>query len=117
MDQQAQPERHFGIPLRSAEEQVVRAAPPAALQAFQPLPTPTGAAPYRLDLGLVLGPDRLAAIHHAGQLCFHCVGDTGGVKAPQPQESVAAQLVADLTGAAAPAFLYHLGDVVYFNGQ
>src|SRR5579859_3624308 len=112
MDQQAQPERHFGIPLRSAEEQVVRTAPPTAVQAFQPLPSPTGSAPFRLDLGQVLGPTRLAAIHQAGQLSFHCVGDTGGVKTPLPQESVAARMVADLSSASPPAFLYHLGDVV-----
>ncbi len=50
---------------------------------------------------------------------FHCVGDTGGVKDPEYQTDVATAMKADLEAAAdeLPRFFYHLGDVVYFNGQ
>ena len=36
---------------------------------------------------------------------------------PHPQIDVAAALTFDLTAEPRPAFLYHLGDVVYFNGD
>jgi hypothetical protein len=52
-----------------------------------------------------------------GQLVFHVVGDTGGVKNPNFQNDVVAAMDADLNGQNPPSFFYHLGDVVYFNGQ
>lgn len=53
------------------------------------------------------------------QLVFHVVGDTGGVHGTETQDAVAAAMVTQLgaTGDAQPQFFYHLGDVVYFNGQ
>lgn len=89
-------------------------------QQRQPLPTPTGTAPYHLSLDSVLTPAQMQAINNAGKLVFHIVGDTGGVKAPQSQEIVMQHMDADLTVAdatARPAFFYHLGDVVYYYGQ
>ena len=65
-------------------------------------------------------PEFTAEAATLGKLVFHCVGDTGGVKSPQFQESVAAAMNADLGAALmrrGPRFFYHLGDVVYFNGQ
>ena len=60
-------------------------------------------------------------------MAFHCVGDTGGIKNPEPQKLVAAgmeeslkgaQIAPSLRGAAmAPAFCYHIGDVIYYNGE
>jgi hypothetical protein len=83
---------------------------------FESLPAPTGKPPYRLDLAGVIGAASIAKLEASGSVSFHSIGDSGGVKDPQPQQSVAAALEADLAAFPA-AFLYHLGDVVYFNGE
>src|SRR5436305_6915560 len=86
---------------------------------FQPLPKPTGPTPYHLSLEQVI-PDKVPAIKEAGRLVFHIAGDTGGVKVPQDQRIVAMHMVTDYEGtdtATQPAFFYHLGDVVYYNGE
>ncbi len=86
---------------------------------FQPLPAPTGAAPFRLDLEEIV-PHAVEAARKAGGMAFHMVGDTGGVQDPDPQTLVAAGLVRDAAQAGpygVPAFFYHFGDVVYFDGQ
>jgi hypothetical protein len=87
-------------------------------QAFQPLPIPLGAAPYHYDLESVI-PGITAQAAKNGKLVFHCVGDTGGINNAAYQNGVAEAMKADLTLPAtqAPNFFYHLGDVVYFNGQ
>lgn len=108
----------FGVPLSPAESQVSKNHGFRANQTFQPLPPPTGAPPYRMSLESVIGSDAARRIERAGELVFHCTGDTGGVKSPEPQQIVAYWMQQDLarrTGA--PAFFYQLGDVVYFNGQ
>ena len=73
-----------------------------------------------LPLDLVLrDPDEEKRIEKAGRLIFHCVGDTGGIHGTAAQEAVAHAMEAQIQRAAAPdrpAFFYHLGDVVYFNG-
>jgi acid phosphatase type 7 len=111
--------RRFGTPLHPAEAQVSKSHGFRANQVFQPLPSPTGVAPFHLGLETVLGVDATTKITEAGQLVFHCAGDTGGVKAPQPQQIVAYWMEQDLVSGAAvlPSFFYHLGDVVYYNGQ
>jgi hypothetical protein len=50
---------------------------------------------------------------------FHAIADTGGVKNPDFQMGVASAMKNDLHLAAgqAPLFCYHVGDVVYFNGE
>lgn len=65
----------------------------------------------------MLGPDRLAAIQQDGALRFHCVGDTGGWRDPEPQRQVAAAMVAELAGDSQVDFFYHLGDIVYPHGE
>ena len=52
-------------------------------------------------------------------MVFHLIGDTGGVKDAEYQDNVAAQLIKQLGsgGASAPQFCYHVGDVVYFQGD
>jgi hypothetical protein len=53
-------------------------------------------------------------------MVLHIVGDTGGVKYPVPQEIVAMAQEQQFDGsdtAARPSFFYHLGDVVYYNGE
>jgi hypothetical protein len=99
----------------SAEEQVIRAHPPHGNQSFQPLPPPTGQFPYRLSLETILGGQKLA---DAAQVSFHVIGDTGGVKFPVAQQITADVMARDFDDPdGAPAFCYHVGDVVYYNGE
>src|SRR5579859_5545095 len=89
-------------------------------QSQQPLPTPTGKPPYHLALDSVLTPAQMQGIQSAQKLVFHVVGDTGGVKTPQDQQSVAEHMEADFDAqdpTERPAFFYHLGDVVYYYGE
>ncbi len=87
-------------------------------QKFQPLPTPLGEPPYHFDLETAV-PGIGATAAQLGKLVFHVVGDTGGVNNPTHQAAVSAAMVDDLASPAdqLPRFFYHLGDVVYFNGQ
>ena len=85
----------------------------------QPLPAPTGQAPYRMDLADII-PDAVEAMKKAGGMAFHMIGDTGGVQDPKPQELVASGLETDAGQAGpygVPGFFYHLGDVIYFDGE
>jgi hypothetical protein len=81
-------------------------------QRFQDLPAPTGLPPYHLSLDDVLSPNQIKKIKRDGNLTFHCVGDTGGIKQPASQ-----QLVAYAMENKPASFFYHLGDVVYYNGE
>jgi hypothetical protein len=86
---------------------------------FQPLPTPLGKPPFRFDLSDLLHPDDVAKIAQSGKLVFHTVGDTGDERGKQ-MDFVAEMMTADYDkspAGAAPAFMYHLGDVVYFAGD
>jgi hypothetical protein len=84
---------------------------------FQPLPAPAGPAPYRFDLAQLLSADEVASITQAGTLVFHTVGDTGDYRGRQ-QDFVAEMMTQDAQRSdELPAFLYHLGDVVYFAGD
>ena len=58
------------------------------------------------------------AIRSAGKLAFHIIGDTGGVRSPIPQQIVASHMEADSHASQpAAAFLYLVGDLVYYYGQ
>src|SRR5262249_7161382 len=86
---------------------------------FQPLPPPNGPAPFRYDLSRLLAADDIQKIRDSGILIFHTVGDTGDYRGQQ-QDFVAAMMKIDANNLAdgkKPAFLYHLGDVVYFAGD
>jgi acid phosphatase type 7 len=86
---------------------------------FQPLPPPNGPAPYRYDLSHLLTAADVKTITDAGVLVCHTVGDTGDYRGRQ-QDFVAAMMTADagtLPDGRKPAFLYHLGDVIYFAGD
>jgi Calcineurin-like phosphoesterase len=68
------------------------------------------------------GPESIQAIKQAGQIVFHCVGDTGASSEGKYGDElrVSDQVTEDSrTSAAAdrPAFFYHLGDVVYNFGE
>jgi 3',5'-cyclic AMP phosphodiesterase CpdA len=115
-DSQA-PERSFSAPLYPASTQVSKRHGFRSNQTFEPLPPPTGTYPYRLQLTDVLRPDEAARIGAADTLVFHVAGDTGGVKTPEPQQIVAMHMENDFSLADPPSFLYHLGDIVYYNGS
>jgi predicted phosphodiesterase len=103
------PPRRVGIPPTSADAQAQKLQAPLPTQAFAPLPSPTGAYPFRLStqaLGIAAAESRV----------LHLVGDTGGVKDPNPQMHVAAAMIADRATSGAELF-YVLGDVIYFNGD
>lgn len=87
-------------------------------QRFQPLPPPLGEPPYHYVLQTVF-PDIATTATNLGKLVFHTVGDTGGIKHPEYQVDVAGAMKSDLSRPpeTRPLFFYHLGDVVYYNGQ
>jgi len=87
-------------------------------QRFQPLPAPLGEPPYHYDLETSV-PEIGKSAAKNGHLVFHVVGDTGGIKDAAPQSAVAAAMKGDLNLPVdqCPSFFYHLGDVVYFNGE
>jgi hypothetical protein len=89
-------------------------------QPFRDLPPATGLPPFRLSLESVLSSDAMQSIENSGKLVFHAVGDTGGVNTPTYIENVANYMEADFSGndpSTHPSFFYHLGDVVYYDGE
>lgn len=89
---------------------------------------PPRVSPPRLDLADVLGADLLQPIAGARQISFHAAGDTGAAKVNRSQKMATAIRheagVADLmagdvehAGEQAPAFFFHLGDIVYNFGE
>jgi hypothetical protein len=88
--------------------------------AFNPIPAEhVQPADLTYDVAKILTPEKIASVHAAGKIVFHSVGDTGGVYGTDIQHALAVQMEGQITGADekdAPAFFYHLGDVVYFNG-
>jgi len=89
-------------------------------QPWRDLPVPSGLPPFRLSLDAVLSAEAMATINNSGMLIFHSVGDTGGVNTPTQIENVATYMEKDFAGSditAHPSFFYHLGDVVYYDGE
>ena len=92
---------------------------------FVPLPFPAvaGVAEPILTLAAALGaagPATEAAIEKAGQIAFHCAGDTGATAGPKTENEVVDKLLADFTGEAPaqlPQFFLNLGDIVYSFGE
>lgn len=95
--------------------------PPPRIIEFEPIPErfqPQKPSPYRADLSEFIAADEVNELTAAGQMTFHCVGDTGGVKRPEAQMLVARGMERSLdTDKLAPSFCYHLGDVVYYTGE
>ncbi len=108
-----------GIALSSAGSQVTRSN-----TSWQPLPTPIGKPPYRLDLADVTGVNA-ETIKKSGKLAFQVTANTGwghseGVQTGQYQDGVARSLQAELQSAKPedrPSFLYLLGNIVFFDGD
>jgi calcineurin-like phosphoesterase family protein len=68
----------------------------------------------------VVDPEAAKTATDAGKLVFHAIGDSGGIHGDDIQSAVAEAMEGQIKHASPadrPAFLYHLGDVVYFNGQ
>lgn len=68
----------------------------------------------------VIVPDAAATAQSEGKLVFHVIGDSGGIHGDDVQVAVAEAMEDQIKAASKankPAFLYHVGDVVYFNGQ
>src|ERR1700733_4070010 len=82
------PRHHFAQTRPPAEGGHSQKAPLYHGSKAQPLPPPTGASPYRLDLADIV-PDAVTAMKTAGGMAFHMIGDTGGVQNPTPQILVA----------------------------
>lgn len=81
-----------------------------------------------LDLADFISPEIIKAIQTAGKISFHAVGDTGAAKVNRAQTAataigheaaVAGAMAKDVQqeGADAPAFFFHLGDVIYNFGE
>jgi predicted phosphodiesterase len=93
---------------------VIKKNQPDDSHKFQNLPEPTGQYPYHLSL------ETANILATGDKLVFHMVGDTGSLRSPDFQKLVAAQMQEQFVGVAEPdqpAFLYHLGDVVYNHGE
>jgi Calcineurin-like phosphoesterase len=68
----------------------------------------------------VIVPETAAAAAAAGKLVFHVIGDSGGIHGDDVQGAIAEAMERQIKSAQPadkPGFLYHVGDVVYFNGQ
>jgi hypothetical protein len=94
------------------------------LNSVEPIPEPAGGATEPvLTLEQVYGSQGASitqTITTAGQIVFHCVGDTGSAEGPTTQSEVADKMVSDFSeadSADVPSFFYHLGDVVYYFGE
>ena len=90
----------------------------------QPVPQPAAAATEPiLTLAQIYGSQGATitqTIQTAGQIVFHCLGDTGSVIGPITQSLVADKMVTDFSeanSADVPSFCYHLGDAVYYFGE
>lgn len=85
------------------------------------LPPATGTPPYRLDLSTVLSDQAMKQITAKKRLVFHSLGDSGGVNTTTYQQNVASYMELDFnsgdTSGGNPSFFYHLGDVVYYDGE
>lgn len=87
---------------------------------LQPVPLPRSQPP-RINLADVVDGELIAKTKRAGKIVFHAVGDTGAAKSTGPitEARVADLMAADVapSGPLAPAFFFHLGDVVYHFGE
>jgi hypothetical protein len=72
-----------------------------------------------MELAEVIGNPGVAEIQTAGEIRFHALGDSGWGNAQEAQQ-VSDEMSSDYSptgGALNPAFLFHLGDVIYGPGK
>ncbi len=98
--------RRIGLPLtvNAADQLQHDRHPPAPVQ---PLPEGQGG---RADANAV-------GIKDATPITFFVIGDHGGIMDPDPQNAVTNTMEARTQTDPGPAFVYTVGDVVYFNGD
>src|SRR5262249_2057374 len=68
-----------------------------------------------MDLSEIIGSNGVAEIQRLGEIRFHALGDSG-VNHAVEAEKIADEMATDFTAGAGslnPAFLFHLGDVIY----
>ena len=73
----------------------------------------------RMDLAQVIGTDDSNEIQRLGEIRFHALGDSG-VGHANEAEQVSEEMATDYKAGAGglnPAFLFHLGDVIYGPGK
>jgi hypothetical protein len=78
-----------------------------------PIPPITGDGTMTLDE--IIGADGVKEIEQVGEIRFHALGDSG-VGQAQEAQNVSDEMATDYTAGAGglnPAFLFHLGDVIY----
>ncbi len=112
--------RHFGATRLPSAFQTVIDPSKHPLQPWRDLPAPSGQPPFHLTLDTVLSKEAIQTIANSGRLVFHSVGDTGGVNTPTQIENVATFMEKDFSSvdpSLHPSFFYHLGDVVYYDGE
>ncbi|HXU20255.1 MAG TPA: metallophosphoesterase [Verrucomicrobiae bacterium] len=82
-------------------------------------PPPTNLVNLNMPMSAIL-PDEASVSETAGKLVFHSVGDTGGIHGDDVEIAISnameAQIDTTKTDGSQPAFLYLLGDVIYYNG-
>lgn len=86
---------------------------------FRAPPLELARSPYRLQLDDVL-PNRCKIARETKRLVFHTVGDTGGINGTGAQQNVADHMARQIHTAESneqALFFYHLGDVIYYNGE
>src|SRR5437870_1710109 len=72
-----------------------------------------------MDLSAMIGSDGVDEIQKLGEIRFHTLGDSGDNPA-EDAEKIAEEMATDFTpgaGSLNPAFLFHLGDVIYGPGK
>ncbi len=88
---------------------------------YRQFPEGPGAPPFQLDLRTIIPAADYDSIVRSKKLILHFNGDMGGIQYAVPQELVAKGMEADfrlgLDPRERPAFLYIVGDCVYFNGE
>lgn len=98
--------RRVGLPLQvNSADQLQHSRQVAA--GLQPLPAGQGGRATAEKVGIA---DR-------SPITFLVIGDHGGVKDPDPQNAVTNAMETRMGSAPAPAFVYSVGDIVYFNGD
>jgi len=98
--------RRIGLPSQvKAADQLQRSRQPAA--GIQPLPAGQGGRAGGSAVG----------ISDSTPITLLVIGDHGGIKDPDPQNAVSNAMQARAAQSPQPAFVYTVGDVVYFNGD
>ncbi|HLX93863.1 MAG TPA: metallophosphoesterase [Puia sp.] len=106
----SKPRRPFGDPVAAPKPHPGFAAIPSSNR--QP-------SDLSYDLSMAVDSSVIDAISHSGQMVFFSVGDTGDINGTGFTQDLARQMEDLYNSSPAnmkPAWLYHLGDVVYFNG-